>query len=67
MQYFESFLDVRVNMNGRSPLLAFSEAVMSSVGAIGTRPNKKLSLECVKCSLDENRLDLLQHWIAQER
>ncbi|XP_021366978.1 clathrin heavy chain linker domain-containing protein 1-like isoform X2 [Mizuhopecten yessoensis] len=61
------FRDVKVQVNGRSPLLAFSEAVMSSVGAIGMKPNDTLSLECVECALYENRLDLLSHWISQER
>ncbi|XP_069116425.1 clathrin heavy chain linker domain-containing protein 1-like isoform X2 [Argopecten irradians] len=61
------FRDVKVQVNGRTPLLAFSEAVMSSVGAIGIKPNDSLSLECVECALVENRLDLLSHWISQER
>ncbi|XP_033734726.1 clathrin heavy chain linker domain-containing protein 1-like isoform X1 [Pecten maximus] len=61
------FRDVKVRVNGRTPLLAFSEAVMSSVGAIGMKPNDTLSLDCVECALGENRLDLLSHWISQER
>lgn len=52
---------------GRSPLLAFCDSMMSTVPAYETRPSVFMSLECVKCSLEENRLDLLSHWISQDR
>ncbi|XP_052057904.1 clathrin heavy chain linker domain-containing protein 1-like [Mytilus californianus] len=61
------FRDVKVHGNVRSPLLAFCDAVMASVSAVGSKPNHKLSDECVECVLNENRLDLLAHWIAQDR
>lgn len=61
------FSDVKAHGNARSPLLAFCDAVMASVSAVGSRPNHKLSDECVECVLNENRLDLLAHWIAQDR
>lgn len=61
------FTDVKVHGNVRSPLLAFCDAVMASVSAVGSKPNHKLSDECVECVLNENRLDLLAHWIAQDR
>lgn len=65
--WFLYFTDVIVSGNVRSPLLAFCDAVMASVSAVGSKPNHKLSEECVQCVLHENRLDLLAHWISQER
>ena len=65
MIFFTS--DVKAQGNARSPLLAFCDAVMASVSAVGSKPNHKLSEECVQCVLGENRLDLLAHWIAQDR
>ena len=50
-----------------SPLLAYCEALMSSVPAVGVLPNAETSLECVKSALQEDRLDLVTHWIAQKR
>ena len=53
--------------SGRTPLLAFCDALMSSVLAFGVKPSDYMSIECVKCALEENRLDLLSHWIQQDR
>ena len=53
--------------SGRTPLLAFCDALMSTVLAYGMRPNEYMSIECVQCALTENRLDLLSHWISQDR
>ncbi|XP_052766378.1 clathrin heavy chain linker domain-containing protein 1-like isoform X2 [Mya arenaria] len=61
------FRDVRMRIQGRTPLLMFCDALMSSVGIENARPDARLSLECVECVLYENRLDLLAHWIAQKR
>ena len=52
---------------GRSPMLAFCDALMATVPAYGVKPTEIMSQECVKCVLEENRLDLLVHWISQER
>ncbi|XP_062620292.1 clathrin heavy chain linker domain-containing protein 1-like [Saccostrea cucullata] len=61
------FRDVKVRLTHRSPLLAFCDAIMASVAAVGTKPASGLSTECVECALNENRLDLLSHWISQDR
>ncbi|XP_048734570.2 clathrin heavy chain linker domain-containing protein 1-like [Ostrea edulis] len=61
------FRDVKVRLTYRSPLLAFCDAIMASVGAVGTKPTSELSTDCVQCALNENRLDLLSHWISQDR
>lgn len=55
------------SQTGRTPLLAFCDAFMSTVLAYSGRPSEYMSLQCVKCSLEENRLDLLSHWISQDR
>ena len=62
-----SISGVGANRDGRSPWLAFCDAIMSSVLALGVKPSDTMSLECVSCVLSENRLDLLSHWIAQDR
>ncbi|XP_042189710.1 clathrin heavy chain linker domain-containing protein 1 [Callorhinchus milii] len=49
------------------PLLLFFEAVMSS-GPSGKRPpNSVISLEGVQCALNENKLDLVIHWVTRHR
>ena len=40
---------------------------MSTVLAYGVRPSDYMSLECLKCALEENRVDLVTHWISQDR
>lgn len=61
------FRDVKLRINGRTPLLMFCDALMSSAGTENALPDSQLSLECVQCALYENRLDLLSHWISQNR
>ncbi|XP_012942238.1 clathrin heavy chain linker domain-containing protein 1 [Aplysia californica] len=61
------FRDVKTKTKGRSPLLAFCDAMMSSVKAAGSKPNEALSMDCMAAGLKENRLDLAYHWLAQER
>ncbi|KAF6039311.1 CLHC1 [Bugula neritina] len=67
METMSRFKCVEANKDGRSPWLAFCDAIMSSVLALGVKPSDTMSLECVACVLKENRLDLLSHWIAQDR
>ncbi|CAL1546669.1 unnamed protein product [Lymnaea stagnalis] len=61
------FRDVKTKSKGRSPLLAFCDAVMSSVKAAGKKPNEALSKDCIEAGLKENRVDLVYHWLAQDR
>ena len=58
---------IHVRQGKTSPLLAYCEAMMSSVPAVGILPKAETSLECVKSALQEDRLDLVTHWIAQNR
>ena len=48
-------------------MLAFCDAMMSSVKAAGSKPNEALSMDCMDAGLKENRLDLAYHWLAQDR
>ncbi|GFR74762.1 clathrin heavy chain linker domain-containing protein 1-like [Elysia marginata] len=61
------FRDVKSTASGRSPLLAFCDALMSSVKAAGNKPNEALSMDCIGASLRENRLELAYHWLSQDR
>ncbi|KAL8601613.1 hypothetical protein ACOMHN_003879 [Nucella lapillus] len=61
------FRDVKVRYHGRSPLLAFCDAMMSSVKSAASKPNEGLSLDCAKAGLNENRLDLIYHWLTQDK
>ena len=50
-----------------SPLIVFCTAVTSTVDAFKSRPSHQLSLECVRAALNDNRIDLLTHWLSQDR
>ena len=69
IEYCSLCVDLRheVTSEGRSPLLAFCDGLMSSVLAYGTLPSEFLTTECIKVAFEENRLDLMSHWISQER
>lgn len=56
-----------VTPGGRSPYLAFCDWLMATVPAYPNKPSDGMSLECVKCALEENRLDLITHWLSQDR
>ena len=58
---------MKVGYQGRSPLLAFCDAMMSSVKTAAKKPNEGLSLDCAKAGLNENRLDLIYHWLTQDK
>ena len=48
-------------------MLAFADALMSTVDAYGVKPDEYISQECVKAALKENKLDFVSHWMAQDR
>ena len=52
---------------GRHAVLAYADALMSTVDAYRVKPDEYISLECVKAALRENQLDLVSHWMAQDR
>ncbi|XP_059515788.1 clathrin heavy chain linker domain-containing protein 1 isoform X2 [Myotis daubentonii] len=49
------------------PLLSFFEAIFSTSHANRRPINAELTLEGIKCGLSEKRLDLVIHWVTQER
>ncbi|XP_067845114.1 clathrin heavy chain linker domain-containing protein 1-like isoform X2 [Heptranchias perlo] len=67
MEVMEKFKAVTEYEGTASPLLHFFEAVMSSFSAVRHLPNAKMALEGVKCALKQNRLDLVIHWVIQQR
>ena len=60
-------IDVKDGYKGRSPLLAFCDAMMSTVKMAANKPNEGLSLDCVQAGIKENRLDLIYHWLTQDK
>lgn len=49
---------------GQTPLLTFCDALMATASA--AQPlTQAMSVECIRCALSENRLDLATHWLAQ--
>ncbi|XP_041038051.1 clathrin heavy chain linker domain-containing protein 1-like isoform X4 [Carcharodon carcharias] len=67
LEVMERFKAVTEYEGNISPLLLFFEAVMSSFSTVRHSPNAKMSLEGVECALKQNRLDLIIHWVIQER
>ena len=51
---------------GESPLLVFCEALMAT-GSAAQPLTGAMSAECIRCALQEGRLDLATHWLAQNR
>ncbi|CAH7006064.1 clathrin heavy chain linker domain-containing protein 1 [Phodopus roborovskii] len=49
------------------PLLLFFEAIFSRSQAFKRPINADLTLEGIKCGLYEKRLDLVTHWVTQEK
>ena len=49
-----------------SPLLIFCDALMATASA--SQPlTGAMSSECIRCALQEGRLDLATHWLAQDK
>ncbi|XP_076794094.1 clathrin heavy chain linker domain-containing protein 1 isoform X2 [Arvicanthis niloticus] len=49
------------------PLLLFFEAIFSTSQAFKRPINAELTMEGIKCGLSEERLDLVTHWVTQEK
>lgn len=50
------------------PLLIYCNAIIESIDDHNSsRPNKEMSMECIKIALKFNKLDLLTRWIAQKK
>nr|BAB24663.1 unnamed protein product [Mus musculus] len=49
------------------PLLLFFEAIFNTSQAFKRPINADLTMEGIKCGLSEERLDLVTHWVTQEK
>ncbi len=60
--------DVQVKTSlGRSALLAFSDALLATAPAYDVKPNEIMSFAAIQSALNENRCDLVAHWISNDR
>ncbi|CAK8677471.1 unnamed protein product [Clavelina lepadiformis] len=66
METLKRFCDVSRDYKSLpSPLLVYSEALMHSSAAQEHVVDEEMSLICARCALDENRPELIEHWISQ--
>ncbi|XP_036604895.1 clathrin heavy chain linker domain-containing protein 1 isoform X1 [Trichosurus vulpecula] len=63
----KKFQDVGKIRGKTLPLLLFFEALFTTSRAARKSVNAHLTLEGIKCGLSENRLDLVMHWVTQQR
>ncbi|XP_072491645.1 clathrin heavy chain linker domain-containing protein 1 isoform X3 [Notamacropus eugenii] len=63
----KKFKDVGKIKGKTLPLLLFFEALFTTSRAAKKSVNAHLTLEGIKCGLSENRLDLIIHWVTQQR
>ena len=55
------------NNEEEDPLLAYCIAIVDTKSDKFSKPNKELSLECVKVILEYNKIDVLSRWISQKK
>ncbi|XP_043911117.1 clathrin heavy chain linker domain-containing protein 1 [Protopterus annectens] len=67
MKTVQRLKSITITKGETSPLLLYFESVLNSSAATSYPPDVDLSLEAVNCALKENRLDLVVHWITQQR
>ncbi|GAB1598352.1 clathrin heavy chain linker domain-containing protein 1-like [Argonauta hians] len=64
----ERFRDLKdVSHMHPSPAFIFCKALVSTVEEESQKPGEELSLECVRCALDERQFQLLFHWLYQQK
>ncbi|XP_042645733.1 clathrin heavy chain linker domain-containing protein 1 [Tyto alba] len=55
-------------LKGRNiPLLKYCNTLINSSAAAGHVPNSTVTLEAFKCALSEKQLNLVTHWVEQQR
>jgi hypothetical protein len=69
MYLTQTFLFVAIGkIRGKPlPLLLFFEAIFNTSQAFKRPINADLTMEGIKCGLSEERLDLVTHWVTQEK
>lgn len=55
-------------LEGRNlPLLKYFDTLINASTAAGRLPNLPVTLEAIKCALSEKQLNLVNHWVTQQR
>nr|XP_033793344.1 clathrin heavy chain linker domain-containing protein 1 isoform X2 [Geotrypetes seraphini] len=63
----EKFKAAAVVKEKSPPLLLYFEAIINSSTAVKHPLNAAMTLEGIQCALSHKRLDLVMHWITQQR
>ncbi|XP_073410008.1 clathrin heavy chain linker domain-containing protein 1 [Dendrobates tinctorius] len=63
----ERFRAVVVGKDDLSPLMMFFEALLESSSSAKHPVNAGLTLEAVKCALSYDKMELIVHWVTQQR
>ncbi|XP_044148279.1 clathrin heavy chain linker domain-containing protein 1 [Bufo gargarizans] len=67
METMERFRAVVVGKEDVSPLMMFFEALMESSSLAKHPVNAALTLEAIKCALSYDKIELVVHWVTQQR
>ncbi|CAH3142465.1 unnamed protein product, partial [Porites evermanni] len=66
METLKQFKEYDASHGDSSLFVAYWEALLPTVATGCNKPSEWETIECIKCLLDKNRVDLLTHWIAQD-
>ncbi|XP_066451806.1 clathrin heavy chain linker domain-containing protein 1 isoform X2 [Eleutherodactylus coqui] len=67
METMERFRAVVVGKDSCSPLMMFFEALMESSSLAKHPVNAALTLEAITCALNYDKMELVVHWVTQQR
>ncbi|XP_073528387.1 clathrin heavy chain linker domain-containing protein 1 [Phyllobates terribilis] len=67
METMERFRAVVVGKDDLSPLMMFFEALMESSCSAKHPVNAALTLEATKCAVSYDKMELIVHWVTQQR
>ncbi|XP_056423742.1 clathrin heavy chain linker domain-containing protein 1 isoform X3 [Hyla sarda] len=67
METMERFRAVVVGKDDVSPLMMFFEALMESSSLAKHPVNAALTLEAIQCALSFEKMELVVHWVTQQR
>ncbi|CAH3115267.1 unnamed protein product, partial [Porites lobata] len=66
METLKQFKEYDASHGDSLLFVAYWEALLPTVATGCNKPSEWETIECIKCLLDKNRVDLLTHWIAQD-
>jgi len=66
------FKDIDVILKKKQPgekctLLHYCSLLMSTIELIGKQPTSWETIECFKCAINEDQIDLVEYWIAKDQ